>query len=141
MVRAYQSGIRSEQRDQTRRELKSQALRLFSKKGFQETQIAAIAKASGVATGTFYVHFKDKGELAAESLQDFNQGFLESLKNGVESLAGDLGDDPTALVNAVGDVFLKYWWEHREIVFGLADHFSHSGQIQGLREGFNPELV
>ena len=90
MVRAYQSGIRSEQRDQTRRELKSQALRLF-RKGFQETPGAAI-EGFGCGDRYVYVHFKDKGELAAESLQDFNQGFLE-FEERVESLAGDL-DDP-----------------------------------------------
>lgn len=138
-ARKYQSGPRSDQRDKTRMELKSQALRLFAKRGFLSTQISEIAKASGVATGTFYVHFKDKDELAQVALGDFNESFLENLKTRVALVTNP--DDLDTLTEMVVTAFLEHWWSHRAVVKGLAEHFSHSGQLEKLREGFSPDLV
>jgi AcrR family transcriptional regulator len=60
------------------------ALSIFTEKGFTETSIADICRASGASTGSVYHHFKSKGVLAAsiyiEGIRDYQGGLLEVLK-------------------------------------------------------------
>lgn len=53
---------------ETRERIRQKALKLFIKKGYARTSIAAIERAAGLAprTGAFYRHFSSKEELAAE---------------------------------------------------------------------------
>ncbi|MBQ1721891.1 MAG: TetR/AcrR family transcriptional regulator, partial [Lachnospiraceae bacterium] len=39
------------------------AFELFTTKGVNETSIAEIAKAAGIAKGTFYLYFRDKYDI------------------------------------------------------------------------------
>ncbi len=50
----------------TRRRLVEAATELFAAHGLHGVTSARIARAAGVATGTFYLHFKDKQELFRE---------------------------------------------------------------------------
>ena len=49
----------------TRARLMDAAVDLFARDGFEAASVNAIAKAADVANGTFYVHFRDKDEIAA----------------------------------------------------------------------------
>ncbi|MBM7566405.1 TetR/AcrR family transcriptional regulator [Paenibacillus sacheonensis] len=48
-----------------RKEIIDAALSLFSEKGYEQTAVSDIVKKLGVAQGTFYYHFKTKGEIIA----------------------------------------------------------------------------
>lgn len=55
-------GRRERRKAETRTRLVEAARRLFVKRGYHATRPQDIAEAADVATGTFYVHFADKGE-------------------------------------------------------------------------------
>jgi AcrR family transcriptional regulator len=51
---------RQQQKDETRAKIFAAATQLFAQNGYHATTIADIAKAAGVAKGTFFVHFPSK---------------------------------------------------------------------------------
>ena len=53
------------------------SFQLFVKKGFEKTTISDIAKASGIAKGTFYLYFKDKYELRDRLIVRTSYGLLD----------------------------------------------------------------
>src|SRR6201997_452595 len=55
--------LRQRKRQQTRRELIDAAMRLFEKKGYEQTTVAEIASAAGVSTKTFFNYFASKDEV------------------------------------------------------------------------------
>ena len=55
--------LRERKRQQTRQELISAAMRLFEKRGYEQTTVAEIASAAGVSTKTFFNYFASKDEV------------------------------------------------------------------------------
>lgn len=53
-------------RDVTRRRLMDGAMAVFGDRGVDDASIAAITEAAGLGVGTFYLHFDDKDDLAAQ---------------------------------------------------------------------------
>jgi len=54
---------RQAQKEETREKVRTAALELFSTLGFDETTTKAVADRAGVATGTVFVHARDKVDL------------------------------------------------------------------------------
>lgn len=54
---------RTQQAEETKTRILHAAQRLIAEKGIEKTTIKDIAQAAGVAVGTFYCHFKSKGEI------------------------------------------------------------------------------
>ena len=50
-------------KEHKRRDLLNAAFELFTSKGFHDTSIADIVAKAGIATGTFYLYFKDKTDI------------------------------------------------------------------------------
>jgi AcrR family transcriptional regulator len=59
-------GRRAQQRAETRERLYQAALREFRDVGFADAQVDRIARAAGVARGTFYFHFPSKDDVLLE---------------------------------------------------------------------------
>lgn len=53
------------------------ATRLFSQKGFKETSMAELSRATGVAQGTIFYHYKNKEELFIAILEEFKSSILD----------------------------------------------------------------
>ncbi|MDD3275094.1 MAG: helix-turn-helix domain containing protein, partial [Candidatus Omnitrophica bacterium] len=59
---------------------------LFALKGYHKATIRDIAKEAQYATGTVYLHFKDKGDLYLALLEGRIKDLLGLFKEGVSSL-------------------------------------------------------
>ena len=63
MTTVNETGLRARKQQQTRRDLISAAMRLFERKGYEQTTVAEIAAAAGVSTKTFFNYFASKDEV------------------------------------------------------------------------------
>ena len=66
--RATGASLRSAKREATRARLFDETVEEFKRRGFAETEIAAITERVGVTRGAFYVHFAGKDEVLRELL-------------------------------------------------------------------------
>jgi AcrR family transcriptional regulator len=72
-VDSARAGRREERKAQNRQKLLAAARKVFADKGFGEATARDIVRATDLATGTFYNYFRDKEELFAALLEDFEQ--------------------------------------------------------------------
>ncbi len=72
--------LRDKSRAETRAKLVTAASAEFARHGVQGARIQAIAKAAGVAVGTFYVHFSDKDALFEDVMKAGRNTVLAGLK-------------------------------------------------------------
>jgi len=63
----------------TRARLMDAAVRLFARDGFEAASVNEIARVADVANGTFYVHFRDKDEIAAAVAFGIAHGVVRQL--------------------------------------------------------------
>jgi len=99
---------REQSRIETRQRLIAAGTELFARRGFARTRATDISREAGVAVGTLYLHFVDKGELLREILF---QGF-EEIHAVVERVAE--GEYPTVAesVRAHTEGVVGYAAEH-----------------------------
>jgi len=83
-------------RADTRRRLIDAAIDLFAHQGLHGATSARIARAAGVATGTFYLHFRDKQAL----FEAIVQGALAELRGRLRRAIDGAGADARAQVRA-----------------------------------------
>lgn len=76
-----------EKSEQTRKELKSSAYKLFLEKGYDRTTIAEITSNAGYATGSFYRHWKEKEELFNQIQDEFIEYFKVLNRKAIEKIA------------------------------------------------------
>lgn len=69
-------------REESKTKIIAVALQLFSKKGFENTSIIDIAKATGISKGLTYNYFKSKDELLEQTLLFILNKVVEVLKEG-----------------------------------------------------------
>lgn len=81
---------RERSRLESRARLLKAGERLFAERGFHKVNSNEIARAAGVATGTFYNHFGDKGALFEAIALIAHDRFQEA----VEHELAELGEDP-----------------------------------------------
>lgn len=100
----------SRSRAATRERLLSSGVELFAAKGLHGVTTHDVAHHAGMAAGTFYLHFKDKGalfrEIAFEALNDLQQ------RLDAASDAGDLRNS----VPRIAEALVCYAEENRERV-------------------------
>lgn len=96
-------------RGESRVKIMGAALELFSRNGYSQTSIEAIAKRAGVAKGLIYNYFSTKEEL-------LHQAFLSCFE-GVESAFGQLMtiDNPVMVVELFIDGLFNLFMEQMDI--------------------------
>jgi AcrR family transcriptional regulator len=104
---------RTAQRDATRRRLVAAGLKVVAREGFAGATTAAIARASGTAHGTVFVHFRTRDALVVELVSEVGRTITSHLA----TLAGEA---PT--LSAVLDAHLAALGQH-EVLYArlLAD--------------------
>lgn len=95
----------------TREEVKTVALRLFSTRGFEQTSLREIAEELGITKAALYYHFSSKRDLLSaliSPLVEDLQGFLAEAEAKAQT-------DQRAVLEAYFDMFLR----HRQVLAGL----------------------
>jgi AcrR family transcriptional regulator len=87
----------------TRAALLAAAREVFARDGFLATTTTTIAKAAGVANGSFYTHFTDKYEIFVALYQELRD---EMLHPGVHHARGDHAD-PVATIEEATRAYLE----------------------------------
>jgi AcrR family transcriptional regulator len=104
------------------------AIELFSRYGFYETEVAAIAKVAGVSKGTIYNYFADKHTL-----------FMETVEFGIERLSKRIGEstrgiaEPASRLETAIDSYLSFLRENRHLYRIVFLHRSTLRDAQELR--------
>lgn len=83
---------RQQQKSKTRQKIREEAKQLFIEKGFDGTTSREIAKRSGVALGTLFVHFENKNGILADIL-------FEDIESTVQTAFETLDADSGILAN------------------------------------------
>jgi AcrR family transcriptional regulator len=117
------------------------AQKLFSSKGYKDTNVAEIAKMAGIAIGTFYNYYPSKDQLFIEIYLHEN----EKLKRSLMDSTGIDADDPVkALQEFMVQNFkgmsshpiLKEWW-NRELFGKLEKEFYEQGGLESIYKKIN----
>ena len=88
----------------------SVARKLFLKKGYRQTTIRDICRASRLSNGTVYFYFKNKDAIYAHIYEECFQFLIDMLE---QSLSHDM--PPFEQIETVLKTYLKYFVEHREM--------------------------
>jgi AcrR family transcriptional regulator len=97
------AGLRERKKQKTKASIQREALRLFKKKGYDETTIEDIAAAAEISPSTFFNYFPSKEdvviydeydpEIFATLIADTRQPLGASIRSAVEAMAGVFESD------------------------------------------------
>lgn len=107
------AGIRAKKKQKTRQKLKEAAIALFLQSPISSVGPPDIARAAGVAQGTFYVHFTDRNELVDHLVEELNTDINTQF---LEALMPLMHDPVTDGLRVLARLILRYHREHRELV-------------------------
>jgi AcrR family transcriptional regulator len=109
--RRHESGHRVPRGEETRRRLLDAGRALFADLGLHAVTSHAIAAHAGYASGTFYLHFKDKLALFRELAEEA----ASELEGRVRSAATDQSE-PTAVMQAQAEALVGFAEEQRDLI-------------------------
>ena len=93
-------------------ELVEIAEKMFLVKGYEETSVDDILKASGLSKGGFYHYFKSKEEVLTESIGNFAENLLKEL----EPIMDDLGLNALEKLNKFMEIKIASQKQNQEII-------------------------
>jgi AcrR family transcriptional regulator len=121
----------------TRKRLLAAATDLFASDGFHGVTSARIAAAAGVATGTFYLHFKDKRELFHEIAFAALGELRERQRRATEASP----DEPRAQVRARTAELVAFAEEQRNLILVLFGRSAEAGDLgQEVLDALTPAV-
>jgi AcrR family transcriptional regulator len=134
-------GAAERSRRETRRRLLEAGTELFAREGLHGATSAQIARRAGVAAGTFYLHFRDKGALFREIVFDA----LSRLRARQDAAAAGLPRGSRAEIAARMGVLLDVAAEQRSLIrvlFGRGHQAADLGEevLAGLLPGLEERL-
>lgn len=112
-------------REDTRRRLVDAGTALFASEGLHGVTSARIARRAGVATGTFYLHFKDKRAL----FQEIVFAALDELRGRQQRAAAATDGTPVAEIRARTEELLRFAEENRDLVRVLFGRGAEAGAV------------
>ena len=114
--------------DMRKGQILAAAVELFSRYGFYETEVEAIAKVAGVSKGTIYNYFTDKHAL-----------FMETVEFGIERLSKRVSEstrgiaEPASRLETAIDSYLSFLRENRHLYRIVFLHRSTLRDAEELR--------
>ena len=121
-------------RTETRRRLLQAGTELFAREGLHGVSSARIAREAGVATGTFYLHFKDKQAL----FRAIVFAALVELRARQARARGTVAGDPVQQIHASLDVLLRFAEENESLIRVL---FGRDHEAAALGEDVLDDIV
>lgn len=118
--------------------------KLFSSKGFKDTNVSDITKMVGIGVGTFYKCYSSKEELFLEIFLKENEKLKISIMESV-----DLGEHPMKMVKDIisknlegmkSNPILNEWY-NRELFSKLEKEFYKLGGIKSINEIMNSSTM
>jgi AcrR family transcriptional regulator len=109
----------------TRGRLVEAAIELFAREGLHGATSARIARAAGVATGTFYLHFADKQALFTAVVQSA----LGALRERVGRATASAGADARAQVRARTEELVAFAEDNRSLIRVLFGRRQEAGPL------------
>jgi AcrR family transcriptional regulator len=103
--------------DETRTRIRTAAIELFRRKGFEQTTMREIAAEAGVATGAAYYYFDSKDAIVL-AFYDQAQKEMEPLVEAALAVDGEFAERLHALL----EVKLRYFEPNRTLLRALAAH-------------------
>lgn len=144
--------------DGTRERIIAAAETLFGTRSYEQTKVADVAEAAGIATGSFYRHFGSKRELLVELLRQLGRDLRAAMRTAI----GDATSQREIERRAFG-AFFAFFHEHpylfriqrqtefvepavhREYFEELARRYARGAKDAMLRDevdpSFDPELL
>jgi AcrR family transcriptional regulator len=98
---------------------------------FATLSIEQLTKEAGIARGTFYLHFKDKGELVARLFDHILDELTSNLGTWTANAAVSERKDVAAAVGGMIKVFKK----HRAIIIAVRDTMPHDKEVEKIYTG------
>jgi AcrR family transcriptional regulator len=133
-----QAPRRNKRKAATRAALLDAGRRLIEERGAEATQVGDIARASGVAHGTFYVHFASKDALLDELWLELDAALGAKLRSVAQMTNGHLDERQ---LSAIAGTCVDYWREHRGLLQALAERAAARADLRVGRDGFSPTLI
>lgn len=112
----------------TRAALVAAAREVFERDGFLDARTSDIAKAAGVASGSFYTYFDGKDEIFAEVVRQLRE---EMLHPHVRERTGV--DDPRELIAAANAEYLRSYRRHARLMAVLEQVSQVDESFRALR--------
>ena len=155
------TGTRGKKAAATRESLLNAALEVMSKKGYAEATVDEIAQEAGVSKGLAYYHFRSKGEIATEILNNGVSDMIarfhkvaESCSSGAEALKGMLNAFCDMIVGnwRFGKFYLSALWRDgrawsagmeevdSRLIGIIAEQFARAQEEGAVRAGVDPEF-
>lgn len=119
------NGAAARARALTRARLRASARRLFAERGLHAVTSHQIAEGAGVASGTFYLHFRDKNELFRELVFEA----LAELERRLEVSVHPLEAQAEPAARARAEVLLGFAEDHGELVRMLFGRGSEGASV------------
>jgi AcrR family transcriptional regulator len=129
---------RNRRKAATRTALLEAGRRFVEERGAHATQVGDIARAAGVAHGTFYVHFTSKDALLDELWTEFDRSLELELE---PLLATGLSRPREAVLTEIAGICLDHWAAHRGLLRALAERAAARSDLHLLRDGVSPSLA
>lgn len=118
-------GAAARSRAETRRRLIESGTELFARVGLPGTTTTQIARAAGVAAGTFYLHFPDKHSL----FRTIAFAALGELRERTAAANDAAGADPIAQLRARMETLVAFADEKRDLVRIVFGRGQEAGEI------------
>jgi AcrR family transcriptional regulator len=124
-VAAEPAGAAARSRAETRRRLLEAGTELFARQGVHRTTSTQIARAAGVAAGTFYLHFPDKHSL----FREIAFAALHDLKERMAAAHDAAGPDRVAQLRARMETLVAFAAEQRDLVRIVFGRGHEAGEV------------
>ena len=117
---------RAEKKAAQRRTILEAAKSVFFRDGFMQANLDEVAQIAGVAKGTLYRYFDNKGELYVAVLSHNGEIFESRMRE-----AGEQGAGPVDRLRSVGRFYFDHWTRNREYfqIFWAVDNQSVIGEL------------
>ena len=124
------SDRQTERRQSTRRKILDAAMSVFAEKGYHETAVDDIVRASSTSKGAVYFHFPNKQGIFLALVEYLADQVLDRMESAIEAEKGGINKVEIALRTA-----LEFFGSHRNLARILLV------EVVGLSHGFHPRLL